>query len=328
MAHIIRYGAYLPKHRTPLGELQAFYGRPGRPRAKTLATPGLDEDTLTMAYEAGVQALAGGRELAALIMVTLSSPFGMRKLSQTLGRALGVGADTPCYDLSGHPGSLLDGFAMAEALVAGGGEVLVVASDHIVAYEDRVCDMLSAGGAAAFLIGGTGDGVATLGASARAGAEVYDVWTLGTEGEPRYRMEVLSDAYAAATRGAVTALGKATGRAAGDYAQVAASQPHPSTLRGLGKLGVTADALSGTSFVAQIGNLGCASVGYALALALDAASVGQRVLVLGYGGGEGIARELEVTGSAPVDAAAAIPGEPITLGTYYRWTRGRQVEPH
>ena len=60
MGEIIRYGAYLPRYRAPLGEIQKFYGRPGRPRAKALATPALDEDALTMAYEASVAALGGG----------------------------------------------------------------------------------------------------------------------------------------------------------------------------------------------------------------------------------------------------------------------------
>ena len=55
MGEIIRYGAYLPQYRAPLGEIQKFYGRPGRPRAKALCTPALDEDALTMAYEASVR---------------------------------------------------------------------------------------------------------------------------------------------------------------------------------------------------------------------------------------------------------------------------------
>jgi 3-hydroxy-3-methylglutaryl CoA synthase len=61
MAEIIRYGAYVPRYRAPLGEIQSFFGRPGRPRSKALATPSLDEDTLTMAYEAANDALAGGQ---------------------------------------------------------------------------------------------------------------------------------------------------------------------------------------------------------------------------------------------------------------------------
>ncbi len=329
MAQIVRYGAYLPRHRISVKEIQDFYGRPGRPRSRTLATPGLDEDPLTMAYEASVATIGhDGAELGALIVASQAPPFGLRKFSATLARALGVsGADH--FDLGAHPAGLLDGLALADALVAAGrGPVLVVASDHLVAYEERVADMLSAGGAAAFLIGGDG-GVAELGAERRASEEVFDVWRLGTEPEARYRLEVLFGTYGAVAKTALAALEEATGRPAGDYASVAASQPHPQTLRALGRLGVGKEQLAGTSFVGEIGNLGTASAGFALALALDAAEAGQHVLAFGYGGGEGIAREIEVTAATPDSGAAGmIEGQAISLSTYYRWTRGRQVEPH
>ena len=58
-------------------------GRPGRPRAKALSTPALDEDPLTMAYEAAGQALDGAPAPGALIAVSQSPPFGLRKLSAT-----------------------------------------------------------------------------------------------------------------------------------------------------------------------------------------------------------------------------------------------------
>jgi 3-hydroxy-3-methylglutaryl CoA synthase len=285
-----------------------------------------------MAYEAAREALAGGLAPVALIAVSQSPPFGLRKLSQTLARALVPEAEPVCYDLSGHPGSLLDGFALAGALAAGdgGGPALVVAADHLVSYEERVCDLLSAGGAAAFLVGADGaGGFGRLGPQGRAGAEVYDVWRLGTEPEPRYRLEVLFDAYGQATAGALAALERATERAVGDYAAVCPSQPHPQALRALARAGVKNEQIERTSFVAEIGNLGAASVGLALALGLDAAEPGQAVCALGYGGGEGIAQALELTGAPPaIGAAARLAGEPITVGTYYRWTRGRQAEPH
>jgi 3-hydroxy-3-methylglutaryl CoA synthase len=336
VAEILRYGAYLPRSRAPLGDIQSFYGKPGRPRAKTLATPALDEDPLTMAYEAGREALGDGAGAApgALIAVSQSPPFGLRKLSKTLARTLGLDEGPVCYDVGGHSGSLLDALALAGALAeaagADGAPVLVVVSDHVVSYEERVCDLLSAGGAAAFLIGADGaGGFCRLGPQGRHGVEVYDIWRLGTEPEPRYRLEVLFDAYAKATEGALAALEGLAGRPVGDYAQVCPSQPHPQTLRGLARAGVTPEQLERTSFVAEIGNLGAASVGLALALGLDAAQAGQAVCALGYGGGEGIAQALEVTGSPPaIDTVGRMAGEPITVGTYYRWTRGRQAEPH
>ena len=329
MAELLRYGVYLPQHRAPLGEIQAFEGRPGRPRAKTLATPGLDEDALTMAWQAAAEALAGADAPAAVVSLTHSAPFGFRKMSQTIARALELPENVACYDISGHPGSLLDALELASHVSdAAGGSVLVVASDHVVAYEDRVCDLLSAGGAAAFLVGASG-GFATLGPVSRDGREVYDIWRLGTEPEARYRLEVLFDAYAQAARGALAGLERLTERPTGKYAAVCASQPHPQTLRALGRAGVTEAQLSSTSFVSEIGNLGSASVGLAFALGLDGARKGQHLAVFGYGGGEGIAQAVEITKAPPkIGAASRIAGDAIGLGTYYRWTRGRQQEPH
>ena len=331
MAELLRYGAYLPRYRAPLGEIQSFYGRPGRPRARALATPALDEDPLTMAYEAARQALAGERAPRALVAVTQSPPFGLRKLSGTLATALGLAESCVPYDLAGHAGSLLDATALATALCAdAGGPALVVAADHLVSYEERVCDLLSAGGAAAFLVAPEGSGgFCRLGEAARAHEEVYDVWRLGTEPEPRYRLEALFDGYARATTAALRALERATERPPSAYAAVCPSQPHPQALRGLGRAGVGQEQLEATSFVGEIGNLGAAALGLAVALGLDRAEPGQRLLALGYGGGEAIAQELEVTGPPPViGAQAQIAGEAIDLSTYYRWTRGRQQEPH
>ncbi|CAN0569553.1 unnamed protein product, partial [Laminaria digitata] len=261
------------------------------PRSKALATPALDEDTLTMAFEASQTALAGGQSPGTLIAVSQSPPFRLRKLASTLARTLGLDGVTP-IDLAGNGASLLDGFAIAQAIAAAGGEpTLVVAADHLVSYEERVCDTLSAGASCAYLIGSSG-GCATLGASARAAREVYDVWVLGNEPEARYRLEVLFETYGAVAAEALAALEAATERTTGDYAAVCPSQPHPQTLRGLGRVGVAPGQLERTSFVGDIGNLGAASVGVSLALGLDGASSGDALLALGYGGGEAIAQEV------------------------------------
>ena len=171
MGEIIRYGAYLPRYRAPLGEIQRFYGRPGRPRAKALCTPALDEDPLTMAYEAAAAALEGAEPPGTVIAVSQSPPFGLRTLSATLARALGLPEAVPLA-VGGHPGAALDPVALAGALTAAGGpSALVVVSDHLVSHDERVADTLSAGGAAAFLVGASG-GFARLGPSARARRQV------------------------------------------------------------------------------------------------------------------------------------------------------------
>jgi hydroxymethylglutaryl-CoA synthase len=328
LAEISRYGAYLPKYRVPLGDVQKFFGRPGRPRAKTLSIPALDEDALTMAYEAADQALGDQRAPGAVVVVTTSPPFGLRKVSATLGRALGLPDATPTYDVGGHPGGLADAFALAESLVATVGSVLVVTSDYVVSFEERVCDTLGAGGAAAFLVTASG-GFARLGDTARAADEVYDVWYLAREREPRYRLEVLFETSPKVMRAAIGGVADASGIATSDYRHVAASQPHPQVLRGLGKAGVSPEQLAHTSFVGEIGNLGAASLGLALALSFDRSGQGEKILAVSYGAGESIARSIEITSAPPaVGIEDRIAGEAIDVSTYYLWTRGRQAEPH
>lgn len=327
MASILRYGAYLPRPRISVKEIHDFFSKPGRPRSRTLATPGLDEDSLTMAFEAATEALGSKRSrLGTLIAVTQSPPFAMRKMSGTLIEALGLDGATG-FDVNGHAGSLMDAFEIGAGIVdADGGDVVVVASDYVVSYDENVADTLSAGGAAAFLL--SKDGCCTLGPSARAYDEVYDVWRLGLEDEPRYRLEVLAGAYGAAAKRALAALEAKTDMPAAKYKTACVSQPHPSVLRGLGRM-LGKDALAATSFVGEIGNVGAASVGVALALGLDGARKGQKLLALGYGAGEGIAQALEVTGTTPtIGVADRLAGTEISMGTFYRWTRGRQAEPH
>jgi len=327
MASILRYGAYLPRPRISVKEIHSFFSKPGRPRSRTLATPGLDEDSLTMAFEAATEALGPkGASPSAVISVTQSSPFPMRKMSGTLISALGLDG-AAAYDVTGHAGSLMDALALGSTIVdSGGGDVLVTASDYVVSHDEKVADILPAGGAVAFLL--SAKGCCELGASARVLDEIYDVWYLGREEEPRYRLEVLAAAYGAAAKGALGALEAQTGISSKDYKIVCASQPHPSVLRGLGRM-VNKDALANTSFVGEIGNVGSASVGLAIALGLDGARKGQKLLALGYGAGEGIAQTLEVTSTTPtIGVADRLAGTEISMGTFYRWTRGRQVEPH
>lgn len=331
MAQIISHGAYVPRSRAPLGEIQRFFGRPGRPRAQALATPALDEDPLTMAHEAAIAAgIEGDGGLTHLIVACGASPFGLKKVAATLARTLDV-EQAIAIDLGSSPVGAADGLHLAEAICGASptARVAVVVSDHVVAYEERVCDLLSAGAAAAFVVAPEG-GYATLGAASRHSSEVYDTWFLGREGEPRYRLEVLQLAYAAATGAAIDGLAAAGAPPLAHYTHIAPSQPHPAPVRGLGKAGVSAEQLSRTNFVGQIGNLGVASAGIALAAALDGAHPAQHILLVAYGAGEAVAQAITLTADAP-DAGTAAQigaGTPIDVSTYYRWTAARQPVPH
>ena len=143
----------------------------------------------------------------------------------------------------------------------------------------------------------------------------------------RYRLEVLFDAYGATTTEALAGLERLTERGTSAYAGSAASQPTPRPSAGSG--GRRRRRAAGRdAFVGEIGNLGAASLGLALAIGLDARGR-SAALAFGYGGGEGIAQAVEVTaGARQLGRRGRSAGEAIDLGAYYRWTRGRQAEPH
>ena len=78
----------------------------------------------------------------------------------------------------------------------------MVATDHLVTYEERVCRHPLGRRGGGLPVGATGGWPPRPGWRAR-GREIYDVWRLGTEPEPRYRLEVLFDSYAASAKEAM-----------------------------------------------------------------------------------------------------------------------------
>jgi hypothetical protein len=68
-------------------------------------------------------------------------------MSATLSRALRLDDGAEHIDLGANANGLLDAFRIAATLDVG--PTLVVAPDHLVAYRDRVADVLSAGAATA-----------------------------------------------------------------------------------------------------------------------------------------------------------------------------------
>ena len=100
-------------------------------------------------------------------------------------------------------------------------------------------------------------------------------------------------------------------------------------LRGLGKAGIAGEQIAETSFVGEIGNLGTASLGLALALGFDAASRGRQAARPQLWRRRGRRASIDIIAEPPsIGIAEKFAGEAIDLWTYYLWTRGRQAEPH
>ena len=252
-----------------------------------------------MAYEASVAALEGGDAPGTVIAVSQSPPFGLRKLSATLARTLGLDGATP-LDVGGHSGALLDAFAIASALAADGEPpALVVATDHLVSYEDRVCDTLSAGAAAAFVVGASG-GVARLGAQARAGpGGVRRV-------APRHRAGGPLPAGGAVRRVRRHHHGRPSpawsGRPSAAPATTPPSAPASPTPRPSAASGRRASPPSSWRARRSWGRSATSAPPPSASPSRWASTPpppGDHLLALGYGGGEAIAQDVEVTGGDP-----------------------------
>ena len=326
MSEIIRYGAYLPRPRAPLGEIQSFFGRPGRPRAKALATPALDEDTLTMAYEAGARAGRGAPAPGPHQPSPRRRPSGCRSSRDAGARARHP--RRPPLDIGGGPA------APAGRPRDRRGPVGRPTASR--SWWSRAITWSATRSASATCCRPAGRRRSWWGRAAsrawalraRAGREVYDVWRLGTEPEARYRLEVLFDSYGGVHPEALAALGGSPSGPPPTTPRWRRASPTPRPCAGWARPACRPSSCRATSFVGEIGNLGAASVGVALALGLDGprrASTARARLRRGGGDRAGHRGDARRAGHG---TAAQIPGEAIDVTTYYRWTRGRQAEPH
>ena len=200
-----------------------------------------------------------GASPAAVVSLTHSAPFGFRKMSQTLARALELDADIGCYDIAGHPGSLLDGLELASALADGGAR-------RGTRHRVRSCGELRRQGVR-HVVGRRRGGVPRRRVrrvrDARAGRCATAVRSttsggLGQEPEPRYRLEVLFDAYGQSARGRPREVGAADGTTDRRSTRRCARASHIRRPCGrLGRAGVTEAQLARRASSAEIGNLGC-----------------------------------------------------------------------
>lgn len=163
MAGILSYGAYVPVWRISRDEIARNSG--GGSMAGERAVASRDEDSLTMAVEAGLDCLGSldSQEIDELYFATTSSPFVEKQGAAIIASALDLRRDVTTCDMTGSlRASVLAVKAAADAVQAGSArKVLVLAADARKARPRSDLEQSSGDGAAALLIG-AGDGIARL----------------------------------------------------------------------------------------------------------------------------------------------------------------------
>lgn len=314
VVRIVGVGAAAPGLRLAAADIGAAWNRKGGKGRAALCAP--DEDTLTLAWDAGTAAVeAAGADPTAIDGLWWGCgrpPFADGPSHAVLANALGLAHHATGALLSGSPHSGIEALlAAADAVSAGSVRTaLVVVSDAIrpgpgTGYEQR------AGAGAAALVLGLEGGTATLGVRATRSRPLLDRYRGDGETDTRdlYDGRLFREEIFVPIVGEVAA-------ALAPLAPSVWSLPDPD-----GRLGaviakqVGAPLVASTATYAEVGDSGSAAALLGIVGALDAAGVAAAVA---YGGGR--ATGIIINVEAPVAGAARVAAM-ITDGTPASYTR-------
>lgn len=278
------------------------------------AVAGWDEDAVTMAVEAA-RGVLGVDLPQAVVFASTSAPFIDRSQAGLLIDALQLDPAALAQDTGNSRRAAVT--ALLRAL-KGGATELVAAGEKRTAMPGGAQHLNWGDGAAAALVG-PGDGVARLLGAASVNVDLLDVYTsaerrLPYGAEDRFvRDQAVTEVYVPSVKAAL----ENAGVASSDISLAVVPEPVDGTYREIAKAcGLTAPNLC-AQVVNQAGDLGAAMPLFGLALALDRAQVGAKLLVAGFGNGADVL-VLEATGTGNGAATDALK-KGVVLNSYSRF---------
>lgn len=273
MPGILRYGTYVPYFRLTRAAIGAGKGE--------RAVASFDEDAVSLAVEAGRDAVRGGVDVDTLLFATTSPPYAEKLNAATIQAALDLPESMTSVDLGGSTrmglGALLLGLDLARA----GRRALVCAADVVVGAPGGARESQGGDAGVAFLVGGDGDAIATLLGRASTTLEILDVWRLPDDRFPRsWEERFTAESMAPAIVDVAKRALEEAGVEASALTTVILDGTNPRSMAGLPKaLGLTPAQLA-DPLAATVGRAGVAHAGLLLARALDGAKPGDRILVV------------------------------------------------
>ncbi len=288
MAGIVSYGAYIPMYRLSRAILGQVWGGGGKGEK---AICNCDEDSITMAVEAGVDCLKGidRKSVDALYFATTTAPFKEKQSASIIAAALDLREDIVAIDFGN---SLRSGTialrAALDAVMAGSAKkVLLIVADCRLPAPNSAYEPLFGDGAAAFLIGGS-DVAAEIEASYYMTSEFIDVWRLETDRVPRSWEErfALDVGYEGHMKKAFNAFLKAHNVKGKDFTKAAFYAPNARSHQAMVKiLGLDPKTQVQEPPFDSVGNTGAALALMTLVAALEEAKPGDKILLGNYGDG-------------------------------------------
>ena len=323
MIGLVGVGAYVPRYRLGGALLAQVWGGGG---AGERAVANYDEDALTMASQAALDAI-GGRDVSrigACVFASTSAPYVEKSSAVLLATVADLGADVLTADLGGSLRCGTTALRLALDAVGAGSvaQALVVASEMRPAAPGSDLEAALGDAAGAALVGSEGLIAGFVGAFT-VSREFTDVWRTPSD---RY-VQSLPDATFVRSYGldrhlaeAIDGLLARTGRKREDIAKLVLYAPDARTHGALVRqLKFPESALPTARVIERAGNTGAASPLLGLAAALEEAKPREQILVVSYGNGaEALLFEATeaIAGFRPARPVATQLGAGRPLGHY------------
>jgi 3-hydroxy-3-methylglutaryl CoA synthase len=288
-AGIVGYGAYIPIYRLSRAEIVKVWGS-GSPKGEK-AVANCDEDSVTMAVGAGMDALKGvdTSTVDVLYFASTTAPYREKKSASIIATALDLRSDIVTGDFGNSIGSGANALRAAlDAVNAGSArKALVVAADCRLPAPKSAFEMALGDGAAALLIG-IEDVAATVVGGHSMSSDFIDIWrkerndTYLRSWEDRY---IVEKGYTAHLKEAIKELLRKTQVKPAEIAKAALYGPDSRSHAGLARMiGLQPEQIQDGMFD-SVGNTGAPFFLMLLVAALEKAKAGDQIMTGSYGDG-------------------------------------------
>jgi len=288
-AGIEAYGAYIPIYRLSLDILAQVWGGSGRRGEKAIAN--WDEDSLTMAVEAGIDCLRGiDRETVdGLYLASTTLPYREKQSASIVAKALDLRRDVVTADIADSlRGGTVALRAALDAVKAGSARrLLVIASDCRVPHAHSPLEEQFGDGAAALLIGSSNI-VAEIESNHTISSEFMDVWRREEDRHVQTWEErfIIERGYLAHIQEVALGLFQKSGLGPRDFTKAAFSawdtRRYPEAAQ---RMGFDPKAQLQDSLLSSAGHTGTAQAMMILLAALEDSKPGDRIFFASYGDG-------------------------------------------
>ncbi len=289
MVGIVSYGAYIPIYRLSRDMPWLTWG--GLPVGGERSVANFDEDSITMAVEAGNNCLQGfnREEIDGLFLASTTTPYKEKQCAGLVAEALDLKRNIRTADFTNSIRSATIALRAAMDAIAAGSakKVLVVAADCRMGMPSTEYEQAFGDGAAALLLSKTGL-IATIDGCHTHYDDIMDLWRLDSDNYVRFWEDrfIVEHGYLNNTAEAVKALLQEQGLKPADITKAVLythdARRHQQVAR---NIGFDYKTQVQDSLFANVGNTGAAYALMMLAGALEGAKAGDKLLLANYGDG-------------------------------------------